>query len=198
MSRLTRQFGHPRGLFGAVVGHLMAVKNGARSRWVLTLVTPQPGERLLEVGFGPGVDVQRVLEAVGARGRVAGVDISEVMVRQASRRNEASVREGRATLSCAGIDALPFGDGEFDAAYSINAAQFWPDLARGFGELRRVVRAGGRVVVAVQPMTRGANEQDSKVWLAKLAAGASAAGWPIVEEALGPTRPPVAAVVARN
>ena len=104
------QFGHPRGSLGALVGHLMAIKNGERSRWLLGVLAPKAGERVLEVGFGPGVDLRRSSEAVGPTGFVAGVDVSEVMLRQATARNRAPIANGRMRLEQASATALPFGD----------------------------------------------------------------------------------------
>jgi SAM-dependent methyltransferase len=194
----TDQFGHPRGLVGSLVGHLMALKNTARSRWVLELLAPQPGERVIEIGFGSGTDVQRVLQRVGPSGSVAGVDVSAAMLRQASGRNRGPITRGRVALSRGDASALPFEDASFDAAFSINSAQFWPDLARGFRETWRVVREGGRVLVAVQPMQRGASADDSKRWGDALVKAAREAGWVDADELLGPTAPPVAAVLARK
>ena len=194
----TEQFGHPRGLVGSLVGHLMALKNTARSRWVVELLAPQAGEHVLEIGFGSGTDVQRVLQRVGPSGSVAGVDVSVAMVRQASARNRGAITRGRVTLSQGSASSLPFADASFDAAFSINSAQFWPELAGGFRELWRVVREGGRVLVAVQPMQRGATADDSKRWGDALVEAAQAAGWVDTDEHLGPTAPPVAAVLARK
>jgi len=176
----------------------MALKNGARSRWVVALLAPQPGERVLEIGFGSGTDVQRVLQQVGPSGSVAGVDVSEAMVRQARGRNRGPITRGRVVLKQGGASALPFGDASIDAAFAINSAQFWPDLAGGFRELWRVVREGGRVLVAVQPMQRGATSDDSKRWGDALVKAAKDAGWVDADEHLGPTSPPVAAVLARK
>jgi len=194
----TEQFGHPRGLVGSLVGHLMALKNTARSRWVVELLGPQLGERVLEIGFGSGTDVRRVLQLVGPSGSVAGVDVSDAMLRQASGRNRGPITRGQVLLKRGGAGALPFDDASFDAAFSINSAQFWPDLASGFRELWRVVREGGRVLVAVQPMQRGATSADSKRWGDTLLEAAKAAGWVDVDEHLGATAPPVAAVLARK
>src|SRR5690606_25877073 len=162
------QFAHPRGPLGWFVGHLMAWKNGARSRWALDLLSPRPGERILEVGFGPGVDVRRLLERVGESGFVAGVDVSVEMVRQARARNRAAIAAGRARLERGSPERLPFDDGAFDAIYSTNSAQFWPDLTAAMTELRRVLSPSGRAVVVVQPMWRGATEADTAAWEAKL------------------------------
>src|SRR5262245_57524561 len=105
----------------------MAVKNAKRSRWVIERLAPQAGERVLEVGFGPGVDVARVLSAVSETGHVAGVDISSTMVNAATSRNRSAVSRGRADLRQGTIAELPFPSESFDAALSVNCAQFWPD-----------------------------------------------------------------------
>jgi ubiquinone/menaquinone biosynthesis C-methylase UbiE len=159
MSGVRAQFGCPTGWLGAVVGMLMAIKNGERSEWVLSQLAIAPGERLLEVGYGPGVDVAR---AAAAGASVAGIDASDVMLRQAVRRNSDAIREGRVDLRRGAMPHLPFGDRSFDKAYSINSYQFWPHKARAVAELRRVVRPGGLVVVAVQPRNKGATNDTSQ------------------------------------
>lgn len=192
---LYEQFGHPRGVAGWFIGNLMAVKNGRRSHSVLGELDARPGEKVLEVGFGPGVDVARVLAAVGDAGAIAGVDISETMVAQARRRNRAAYDRGRADLRLGSVSALPFPSSSFDAAFSINTAQFWPELVRGLAELGRVVRPGGRILIAVQPMHRGANTADSERWIDRLRNAAVTAGLKVRTTRLGDTRPPVAQVM---
>lgn len=195
---LTTQFGHPRGVLGWLVGWAMALKNGRRSRYALSLLDPSPGDRILEVGFGPGVDLKRLAQAVGPKGFVGGVDVSAGMVRMAARRNRAFVREGRVILQQAGATDLPYTDGSFGGAYSVNSAQFWPDLPRGLAEIARVLRPGGRAVVAVQPMQRGASDEDAEKWRERLVRGLIEAGFSEVVGDLGPTSPKTAAATGRK
>ena len=177
MKSFFAQFGHPRGALGALVGHLMAIKNGERSRWLLGILSAKEGERVLEVGFGPGVDLRRLSGAVGSTGFVAGADASEVMLRQATTRNPEPIASGRMQLERASATALPFGDASFDAVYSTNSAQFWPDLVLGMREIHRVLAPGGRALVGVQPMSRGATEADARRWLDRLRAAADEVGF---------------------
>ena len=85
--------GHrPRGAAGSVTGWVFAHRpsNRQRNRWVVSLLGVQPTDRVLEIGFGPGVAVAELVRA-GA-GHVYGADHSPVMLRQASRRNAAAIR----------------------------------------------------------------------------------------------------------
>lgn len=133
------QFTCPKGWRGEVVGWLLAVKNRARSLAVVDRIPVPLGGRVLEVGFGPGVDLARLAKR-NPTAAFCGVDLSEVMVRQARRRNPG------ADLRLGSVESLPFR-AEFDVVYAINV----PLLADSVVELRRVLRPGGLLVLAVQP-----------------------------------------------
>jgi len=125
-----------------------------------------------------------------------GVDVSEVMVRQASARNRAAVRDKRAVFVRGDLaDGLPWGAAEFDSAYSVNCAQFWPDLVSGLVELGRVVRSGGRIVIAVQPRRRGADESDSERWAERFQGAGRDSHLKLIELARGATTPSTVAAV---
>src|SRR5579875_2796038 len=98
---------HPRGAAGRVTAWEMAHRpsNRERSRWVASLLDVQPADRVLEIGFGPGLAIAALARA-GA-GHVYGADHSAVMVRAAGRRNAAAIRAGRVTLLRASADQLP-------------------------------------------------------------------------------------------
>lgn len=191
------QFGRPTGWLGSVVGHLMAFKNRRRSEWVIERLALSRGARVVEIGSGPGADAARVLDALGPAGAYLGVDASEVMVRQANRRNRAAIADGGALFLHRDIsDGLPLEAGSIDFALSINCAQFWPDLASGLREMERVVKSGGRVVVAVQPMRRGATEEDSDLWRDRFTEAVEQTNLKLLEVARGATSPSTVALVA--
>jgi SAM-dependent methyltransferase len=102
------------------------------------------GEQILDVGCGPGFYVAEILERVGDRGKVAGVDSSSAMLALAARRvashENVELREGGAT-------ALPFADATFDAALSVQVLEYVDDVRAAIGELHRVIRPGGRLVL---------------------------------------------------
>lgn len=153
-ARVARQFGKPEGRLGRLVGYVMAYKNRKRSKWVLSLLHLEPVDRVIEVGFGSGRDLQRVA-GIASEGLTAGVDHSEVMVRMARTKSMDAILGGRADIRQADSGKLPFRDEEFTKAYSINSVQFWPDRRAALSELKRVLRPGGLIAIALEP--RGAS-----------------------------------------
>jgi SAM-dependent methyltransferase len=115
-----------------------------------TLLSPQmadlagvaPGQRVLDVGCGPGALTQVLVDRVGAD-RVTAVDPSEPFAAAARERFPgADVHVGTA-------EALPFDDDSFDAAIAQLVVHFMSDPVRGIAEMRRVTRSGGVVAACV-------------------------------------------------
>lgn len=155
ISKAVRQFGNPRGVTGRAVGWIMAHRgsNVQRNRWVVSLLDVQPTDRVLEIGFGPGIAIA-ALARRATRGQVYGIDHSAVMVGQAGRRNAAAVRAQRVHLVRAGVDRLPSFDEPLDAILAVNSVGFWPDPVQRLRELRRLLRPGGRIALASQQIGR--------------------------------------------
>src|SRR5687768_17859149 len=99
LKEVVGQFHRPRGLGGRAAGWVMATRGSNRERnvWAVQLLDVQPEDRVLELGFGPGVAIRELAKRAD-RGLVCGLDHSEVMVSQAIRRNRAAVRAGRVEL----------------------------------------------------------------------------------------------------
>ena len=153
------QFAKPAGPMGWLVGQAMAMKNGDRSMWVFSLLDLKPSDKVLEIGFGSGTDILRASKVAKF---VAGVDHSELMVRQATKRNAAAIKEGRVELKHGTAGKLPYPDEQFDRVFAINSAQFWKDTAKTMTELGRVLKPGGLVVLAIQPRGKNATEETAR------------------------------------
>ncbi len=121
---------------------------------VLALLAAHPGERVLDIGSGPGFLVASLADAVGPSGAVHGLDQSAHMNATArdviGARPWVSIDEGDAM-------ALPYPDGAFDAAVSTQVYEYVPDVPGALAELRRVLRVGGRALVLD-------TDWDSVVW----------------------------------
>lgn len=152
----------PRGAAGRVTAWEMAHRpsNRQRNQWVAGLLGVRPTDRVLEVGFGPGVAIAALVRAGAAH--VYGVEHSEVMLRQAAKRNAAAIRAGRVTLVNASAAQLPAAvDGPFDVILAVNALGFWPAPAQRLADLRRRLADGGRIAIVSQPRCPGATASTS-------------------------------------
>jgi ubiquinone/menaquinone biosynthesis C-methylase UbiE len=133
----------------------MARTNDNCGAWVIELLNVGSGETILEVGFGPGVAIKRLSTLAGY---VAGVDPSFEMVAQAKARNADAVGNGRVALQQGSADRLPFEDGRFDKAMSVNSMQVWPNTIGGLREMHRVLKSGGTIALGFTPYSGQANE----------------------------------------
>ena len=188
---------HPRGAAGRVTGWEMAHRpsNRQRSGWVVSLLGVRPADRVLEIGFGPGLAVAALVRA-GA-GHVYGIDHSGVMLRQASRRNAAAIRAGRVTLMRASVEQIPPAlDGPFDAILAVNSLGFWPAPAERLGELRGRLAPGGRIAIASQPRCPGATADMSRSAAREIEDLLTGAGFTGLSTQTLPLSPPVACVLA--
>jgi len=120
----------------------------AQRERVLEALAAATGERVLDVGSGPGMLAVSIAEAVGPGGRVAGIDVSDSMIAIARERADARPEGGAAIeFANAGAESLPYADASFDAAVSTQVLEYVPDVARALFELCRVLVPGGRVLV---------------------------------------------------
>jgi ubiquinone/menaquinone biosynthesis C-methylase UbiE len=160
--QIYEQFGRPHGALGSLAGWIMAnrASNRQRNAWAVGLLEIEPGDRVLEIGFGPGLAIAGVAQRA-TRGRVVGIDHSATMLRQAVRRNRAAIAEGRVDLRLGGLDLLPALGGPFDKVLAVNVVQFWPDLPAALRAIRAVLTPGGRVALAYQPRHAGARPEDA-------------------------------------
>ncbi len=120
----------------------------------LRVLELRPGERVLDIGSGPGLLAHEMATRVGAAGRVSGLDLSESMLALSRARCAelpwVDFRAGDAT-------ELPFPDGEFDVAVSTQVYEYVADVDAALRDAHRVLRPGGRLLVVD-------TDWDSIVW----------------------------------
>jgi ubiquinone/menaquinone biosynthesis C-methylase UbiE len=180
---------------GWVMAHRRS--NVERSRWAVSLLHVQPTDRVLEIGFGPGIAIAEFARRA-TQGQVYGIDHSEVMVRQAGRRNAAAVRAGRVHLAHASVDELPSFGAPLDAMLAVNSLGFWPDPVERLRQLRLLLRPAGRIALVSQPRCPGATRATTARAARELEDLLTQAGFTGIRAETLDLDPPVAAVVAAN
>ena len=115
-----------------------------RRRHVRAALAAAPGERILDIGCGPGYYVRELLDEVGRTGSIVAVDASPDMLALARHRgaghDNVSFREGTA-------NALPVDDGDVDAALCVQVMEYVADIRGAVAEIYRALRPGGRALV---------------------------------------------------
>ena len=152
---IARQLSCPTGLLGPLIGVLMNRHNAKMNDFALKLLEIGPSDRVLEVGFGGGLNIPFLLRHAAF---LAGVDRSATVVRSARSRFAAAVAGGRALFREGSIEELPFKAGEFTKVCTANTVYFWKSLDTGCAEIYRVLASGGHAVIAFLPkewMDRG-------------------------------------------
>ncbi len=147
---IARQARSPSGPLGRVVAWFMRRETAPENDVAIELLAPPPGGRILEVGCGHDQTLLR-LSRLAPSGMLVGLDGSATMLGIARRRNAAAVRSGRVRLLHADSSRIPFLDATFDRVLAVHVLYFWEDPGAHLREIRRVLRAGGLLVLCFPP-----------------------------------------------
>ena len=160
--RIVKQFKQPQGALGIVTGHIMARRpsNIERNHWTLQLLDLQPDDRLLEVGFGPGIAIAEAARQI-TDGLIVGIDHSDVMLKQASKRNAEAIASGQVELHIGTLKDLPPYPQRFTKMCSANVVQFWQEPAASFAKLRSILVEGGVLATTYMPRHGHATSADA-------------------------------------
>jgi ubiquinone/menaquinone biosynthesis C-methylase UbiE len=143
---LARQLGDPSGWFGRLLLKFLNRRNAALNHLVLETLELQPDDSVLEIGFGGGDLIQKLV-ATGKPSQVVGVERSPAALSVCQRRFHRLITQGTVELHLASAESLPFADHHFDQVCTVNTLYFWSDAPRILAECYRVLKPGGRLVV---------------------------------------------------
>lgn len=146
---LKAQFACPQGTLGRLAGRLMAIKNAEMNRFAVETLNVKPEDQVLEIGFGHGHALQMIAERA-SKGFVAGIDVSDVMIRQATKRNQEFIKSGFVELSQASVANIPFEYARFDKVLAVNNYQLWPNAEHNLTEIQRVLNQNGLLVLCLR------------------------------------------------
>lgn len=150
------QFGNPHGFVGKICCFIMNVINKAMYKNTVNLLDVNDNDQVLDIGYGNGYLLRLIYKK--AKANLHGIDISEDMKDQATKKNKKALKDGRLNLCVGDCCDLQYEDNMFSAVTSINTVYFWSDTVKGLSEIRRVLNPGSSFYNVVY----------TKEWLDKL------------------------------
>lgn len=151
----------PSGFWGRMMLRGMNRFHTSLAEWAMSQTEWQEPRTLLDIGCGGGALLARLLERFPGS-TVHGIDISAESVAFASRRNRkwmgsrCFIRQGEAR-------SLPYEPESFDAVTAFETIYFWQDLPASFGEVARILRAGGLFLIACEVSDPGNDTWTSRI-----------------------------------
>ena len=152
-----KQLGHPSGIMSGLVAVFMNRNTAYMNKMTVQLLRINQTDRALDIGFGGGVGIVEMTK-LAQDGLVAGIDISDAMLKRGRKKFSKLISQGKVELSEGSASQIPYEDGFFDKISAVNSIYFWPDPIAGLKEVHRVLKNGGVFILGVFP----------KEWLEKL------------------------------
>jgi len=150
MNYIVSQFGYPKGIIGWIIGKIMAIKTKKRMLWGVAQLNIQKQDNILEIGFGPGTAIEKVA-AIATEGFITGIEISDIMKKQATKRLAKNIGQGQVKLELGSVSLLPYNDNSFDKVFTINSLLYWPNPVEALKEVKRILKPNGLVAIIQQP-----------------------------------------------
>ena len=156
----------PVGFGGKIMVAMMNSGHGAMADWGYKHITIPTDATILDAGCGGGANIKKLL-AKCPKGRVKGIDYSEVSVEKSRKVNAKAIKENRCEVLQASVAQLPFAEDTFDLVTAFETIYFWPGLVDCFREVYRVTKPGGTFFICNE--SNGETKKDDK-WVEKIGA----------------------------
>ncbi|HET8809490.1 MAG TPA: class I SAM-dependent methyltransferase [Flavobacteriaceae bacterium] len=145
--KLAVQLKCPEGEMGLEVAHMMNETNIGMTRKTIDQLKISGNDHLLEIGHGNAAHLKEIVDSTTST-VYYGLDISELMHREAQQTNEKFIRSGRASFHLYDGKKIPFPDYSFDKIITVNTLYFWEEPLEFLKEVYRVLKKGGYFGIA--------------------------------------------------
>lgn len=143
---LVQQCKHPTGMIGSRMTKIWNKRFVDMTMWGLEGIHFSIEDSILDVGCGGGAIVSK-LSKLSPNGKIYGIDISTVAVKNAKKKNKYLIQRNKVDIMQSSVEKLPFSMNMFDKVFAIQTHMYWSDVRRGLQELARVVKPMGRCYI---------------------------------------------------
>lgn len=153
----------PHGEEGFETIESMNINHRDISEFAFDCVNVESDDKILDIGCGGGVNIEKFLKITS--NAVDGLDYSEVSVKASVKQNRNAVNNGRCKIIQADVSDMPIDDESYDLVTAFETVYFWPDIKETFKEVFRIIKPGGRFMIA---QATDGNHPDDKKWLERV------------------------------
>ncbi len=149
----------PKGFGGNLMVNMMNIGHSSMAEWGFQHIKIQDNEISLDVGCGGGANVKKLLEK-SPKGKVVGIDYSEVSVKKSIKINKSAIKRKRCEILQGNVQELPFANATFGLVTAFETIYFWADMDQSFRQIYRVIKKGGIFMICNE--SNGENDNDQK------------------------------------
>lgn len=158
---MAKQFEKPKGLLGKLAGTIMYFENRKINRLSIKKLQIKKSDRILEIGYGPGYGIKTMMKEYPLI-TVDGIDLSEKMLEEASKRNQEWIQIGKVNLAKG--DVVNFQpEQRYNKVISVNNYPLWEKPIKSLKHIYHLMDKGGIIVLTVQPREEGSTDNTAKV-----------------------------------
>jgi cyclopropane fatty-acyl-phospholipid synthase-like methyltransferase len=148
---LGKQLRQPSGSLGILVSRMMEMKNREYYRKIIKELNVQRGEKIFEIGYGPGFGISLVAKNEPDC-LISGIDFSVLMFKRASKRNRKFIDRGTVSLKYGNFLTADLEKEQYDKIFCLNVIYFWSDLGLSFGKVHSLLKSGGSYFIFMIPV----------------------------------------------
>jgi SAM-dependent methyltransferase len=152
---------NPQGELGGKLIDKMNINHEQLAVWSLSHLTISKNDKILDIGCGGGVNVDRFLEIT--ENNVYGLDYSKVACEKSRFLNEVAICEGRCEIIHGSVSDMPFADNSFDIVTGFETVYFWPDFGNDLKEVLRVLKDDGILFIANEALPKENDERQKEL-----------------------------------
>jgi ubiquinone/menaquinone biosynthesis C-methylase UbiE len=139
---IARQFKRPSGWFGNFSSRIMVKGNRNKYNSLIKDMDLQPNDKLLEIGFGPGMGIQMISQLCESC-TIHGIDFSKLMYKKASKLNQSDIDKHKVQLQYGDFLNIPLAQNQYDKIFCLNVIYFWDELIKPFEKSLSLLKTGG-------------------------------------------------------
>ena len=136
------QFKKPTGLFGNFSSRVMIKGNHQKYETLIRDMAIQPGDKILEIGYGPGIGIQMITRLYESC-IVHGIDFSKLMFKKACKLNKPAIDLSRVQLQFGDYLKIPIASDQYDKIFCLNVIYFWDELSKPLQKTQALLKPNG-------------------------------------------------------